>query len=248
MKRILNLLMVVCLLVSMAIPAAATEFVPSISIKGAPELVPVGEEDGELVYGYVLDKDGNVIYTVREGDILITPISEVDTSEYISEAAAQLLKDTYAELLKNPDTFKGKVVRELVDISISSRLAAALEGEGTTLELKFDIGIDGDMPVWIQALIDGQWNEIVKTENNGDGTVNGTFEAFCPVVFLVPGTDDGGAGCCCCCWFWLYMLMITICMILILIIILWYRRKNEEAEQTEEQEQIEEQTQQDPNN
>ncbi len=245
MKRILNLLMVVCLLFSMVIPAAATEFVPSISIKDAPELVPVREEDGEPIYGYVLDKDGNVIYTVREGDILITPISEVDTSEYISEEAARLLKETYAELLENPDTFKGKVVRELVDISVSSRLAAALEGEGTTLELKFDIGIGNDMSVWIQALIDDQWNEIVKVTNNGDGTVSGTFEAFCPVVFLVPGTDDAG-GCCCCCWFWLYMLLITICMILIVIIILWYRRKEEE--QAQEQEQIEEQTQQDPNN
>ena len=246
MKRILNILLVVCLLFAMVLPAAATEFVPSISVKGAPELVPVGEEDGEPIYGYVLDKDGNVIYTVRAGDIWITPISEVDTSEYISEAAAKLLKETYAELLANPDTFKGKVVRELVDISVSTRLAAALEGEGTTLELKFDIGLDDDMPIWIQALIDDCWNEIVKTANNGDGTVSGTFEAFCPVVFLVPGTDDG--GCCCCCCFWLYLLLITICLILILIIILWYRRKKAEEEQTQEEEQNQEQTQQDPNN
>lgn len=246
MKRILNILLVACLLFAMVLPAAATEFVPSISVKGAPKLVPVGGEDGEPIYGYVLDKDGNVIYTVRAGDILITPISEVDTSEYISEAAAKLLKETYAELLENPDTFKGKVVRELVDISVSTRLAAALEGEGTTLELKFDIGIGDDTSVWIQALIDDCWDEIVKTTNNGDGTVSGTFEAFCPVVFLVPGTDDG--GCCCCCWFWLYLLLITICLILILIIILWYRRKKAEEEQTQEEEQNQEQTQQDPNN
>ena len=156
-----------------------------------------------------------------------------------------MMKDTYAALQANPDTFKGKVVRELVDISVSDRLAAALEGEGTTLKLVFRLGVDKDVPVEIQVLLNGQWTEAVLSDNNNDGTVDGIFEAFCPVVFLVPGADDGGAGCGCC-WIWLYLLLITICLMLILLIILWYiwRRKKEK----EEQEQIQDQPTTDPGN
>ena len=225
MKRIINIIMVLCLVVSMAVSVSATEFVPSIEIKDAPELVPVGEQDGEAVFGYVTDKDGNKIYTVVAGDILITPISEVDTSKYISKEAADLLKETYAELLKSPNRFgHDKVVRELVDISTSAKLAEALEGEGTTLTLTFDLHLDKGAKIWIQALLDGRW-ETVEVVNNGDGTVTATFEAFCPVVFLVEG--DGFCIVC----FWLWCLVILLCLIILIMLIVWAVRRDKKEEE-----------------
>ena len=230
MKRIINVILVLCLVVAMAVSVSATEFVPSIEIKDAPELVPVDQEDGKNIYGYVVDKDGNVIYTVVEGDILITPIRDVDTSEYISEEAAKLLKETYADLLKSPNRFgHNKVVRELVDISVSDRLAKALEGEGTQLTLTFDLGLDEDAEIWIQAFIDGRWGQIVKVVNNGDGTVTATFEAFCPVVFIVEG--DGFCIVC----FWLWCLIILLCVIILIMLIVWaVRREKKEADEKSE--------------
>lgn len=255
MKRILSAVMAIFMVCFLAVTVFATEFVPSISEKGAPELVPVGEENGKKIYGYVIDKDGNVLETVYEGDILITPISEVDISPYISKDAAQLLKDTYQDLLDKPDYFgEDKVVRELVDISVSARLAKALQGEGTTLTLTFDIGLEKNAAIWVQSLINDKWGEIVNARNNNEGTVTGVFEDFCPVVFLVEA--DAGCGCWCwwcslglwcCCW-WCWILLVLLCILTIVILILWYRlRKAKQTESLEEApKQVEDKVQDEP--
>lgn len=241
MKRILSAVMAIFMVCSLAVTVFATEFVPSISEKGAPELVSVGEENGKKVYGHVTDKGGDILETAYEGSLLITSIAEVDISPYISEAAAQLLKETYQNLRETPNHFgKDKVVRELVDVSVSAQLKEALQGEGTTIALTFDIGVEKDIPVWMQSYKNGKWGEIVSVKNNNNGTVTGVFEDFCPVAFLVEAEEDTEE----CCW-WCWILLILLCILIIVILILWYRRRKEKQTEALEEEvkQAEDKTQ-----
>ena len=38
--------------------------------------------------------------------------------------------------------------------------------------------------------VDGKWQPVVDTINNGDGTVTVKFDKICPVAFLVPGSGE----------------------------------------------------------
>ena len=64
MKKIISLLTVLVLCMSLVVPAMAAEdsFVPSITYKPNPEIVPVTDEAGEEYIGVIRDKDGNDLY------------------------------------------------------------------------------------------------------------------------------------------------------------------------------------------
>jgi len=206
MKRIICLLVVLMLCLSIAAPAYAAEdtFVPSISVKDSPELVPFGDEFGNLFIGKILDEEDNVIDNVPQDCLVITPISEAETSEKIPEDARETLISVYNQLVDGSMKLpyekvsaelnaSNMVIRELVDISwLCEDHPETLAANGITLELTFDLGVRPGEDVVVMTYINGQWNPIEKVVNNGDGTVTCEFEEICPVAFSV--SKDAGTN------------------------------------------------------
>ena len=190
MKKLICLLTVLALAMAFACPVFAAEaFVPSISDKEEPDIVP----DDEGVIGEIW-KDDEVIDKVEGGCLVITPISEAETSTEIPEDAREELLYVYKELLEGDMTLpyeqdgldpETMVIRELIDASwLGEDHPAMLEPEGVTIDLTFDIGVDADTKVYVYVRIDGVWTA-VPVINNGDGTVTCTFEELCPIAFCV---------------------------------------------------------------
>lgn len=208
MKRIISLLMV---LVMVAIPMTvfASNFVPSISYKGAPEIVladPATGLVGEIVGNVGTAEHDRKVYS---DCIVVTPVSEASTSTEIPAAAAQTLLSVYGQLsdqearlselsdelnllvaskLGNGKDGDDLVVKDLFDVSvICDNLEASLAPAGTTLDITFDISVAADEEVFIMTYKNNAWAPIVNVVNNKDGTVTGTFENFCPVAIFIEG-------------------------------------------------------------
>ena len=191
MKKLICLLTVLALAMAFACPVFAAEaFVPSISDKEEPDIVP----DDEGVIGEIKGEDDEVIDKVEGDCLVITPISEAETSTRIPEDAREELLYVYEELLSGDMTLpyeqdgldpETMVIRELIDASwLCEEHPAMLEPEGVTIDLTFDIGVNADTKVYVYVYIDGVWTA-VPVVNNGDGTVTCTFEELCPIAFCV---------------------------------------------------------------
>lgn len=208
MKKIISLLMV---LVMVAIPMTvfASNFVPSISYKGAPEIVladPATGLVGEIVGNVGTAEHDRKVYS---DCIVVTPVSKASTSTEIPDAAAQTLLSVYGQLsdqearlselsdelnllvaskLGNGKDGDDLVVKDLFDVSVlCDNLEASLAPAGTTLDITFDISVAADEEVFIMTYKNNAWSPIVNVVNNKDGTVTGTFENFCPVAIFIEG-------------------------------------------------------------
>ena len=196
MRRIVTLLLVLVLCISLACPVFADEFVPSISDKNAPEIVPGKDPDGKPTIGRIL-KDGEVIDYIYEGCLVVTPVSQAKTSTLIPDAAEELLLDVYAKLnsgamqlpyekISSKLDPKKMVIRDLFDASwLCEEHPEMVAPAGVTVELTFDLGIGKNTDVYVMTYKNNAWNPIVSVENNGDGTVTCVFEDFCPIAFAV---------------------------------------------------------------
>ncbi len=193
MKRILSLIVVMTLCISLlASFTFAEDFVPSIGDKDHPEIVPVGGD----VIGQIVDPSENPISDVDSGCLVITPVSEANSSTEIPEEARETLLDVYEQLSNgsmnlpydstvNPDDM---VIRDLFDLSFLCEDHPAMLENGNTLKLTFDLGVSAGDTVVAMVYVDGQWIE-VELINNGDGTVTCFFTDVCPVVFSVKQTE-----------------------------------------------------------
>lgn len=197
MKKIVMLLVAVMLVASLACPAFAAEddFVPSITYKGAPELVLTVDVDGNPVVGAIVGEDGKTVDYVDEDCLLITPLSAIDSEDRLSAEAKAQLKDVYQKLLSGDmklpyEGDKDMVILELVDASwLCEECSEAVEDEGVVFNATFDLGVAKDVEVTVMTYKNDAWNPIEKVVNNGDGTVTCTFEHLCPVAFAV-ATED----------------------------------------------------------
>lgn len=204
MKKLIALLTVLMICISLAVPAAAAEkgFVPSISYKPAPEIVPVTDPDGNPAIAVLRDADGNIIAYITENCLVITSVSEAETSTEIPEDAAALLLELYQKLLSgdmtlpydkldgNPDG-QNMIIRDLFDASwLCADHPELLAQDGVTMDIIFDLGVEAKRDVYGMVYLDGQWVPTVKCVNNGDGTVTCTFDELCPIVFAVEGSSD----------------------------------------------------------
>ena len=203
MKRVFACIAMLAILVSLCVPAFAAEadFTPSVSNKPAPEIVPGKDDAGNEVIGVIRDKDGKAIDYVELGHLIVTAISEANTSTKIPADARDLLLEVNDKLLdgsmqidytKHGDELKNKkmVIRDLFDATfVCDDCPPILEEEGVTLDITFDIGVSGGVDVYVMTYKNSEWNPIVKTVNNGDGTVTCTFEKLCPVEFSVVEGD-----------------------------------------------------------
>jgi hypothetical protein len=203
MKKFICLLTVLLMMTTLVCPVFAAEgFVPSISDKEEPDIVV----DDEGVAGIIRGEDGEIVDKVPGSCLVITPISEAETSTEIPEDSRKELLYVYKELLEgdmtlpyeedglDPDTM---VIRDLIDASwLCEEHPEMLEPEGVTIDLTFDIGVDADTKVYVYVYIDGEWTP-VPVVNNGDGTVTCTFEKICPIAFCVAagtGTPPAQTG------------------------------------------------------
>jgi hypothetical protein len=94
------------------------------------------------------------------------------------------------------------VIRDLFDARwLCEEHRAMIEKEGFVFELTFDLGVVADTQIFVMTYDEDteQWDPIVKTVNNGDGTVTCTFEHLCAIEFSMPmaaasiPTDDAQA-------------------------------------------------------
>lgn len=210
MKRLLTLVLAIVLMLTVTISASAAEFVESITNKGAPELVIIDIVDGKEVVGFITGPDGEKLSTEYLDCLIITSVSEAPTDPDIPDDARDTLLKVYEELNK-PDTKLSEVcpelndivkekwgedkspddlvVKDLFDISdFCEDIPTHLPGEGTILDLTFDLGISSNTFITAIVYVDGEWVPVVDCINNGDGTVTVKFEDICPVAFLVPGS------------------------------------------------------------
>lgn len=208
MKKVVCFITAIMLCVSLAsfAFAADVEFVPSISYKGAPDIVEITDDEGNPAIGTIVDASGEIKDYIPVEHLLITPLADAETSTKIPADARDELLYVYDELnkgnMKLPygDDVDGSkmIVRDLYDVSwiCDDGHAEMTALPGITVTLTFNIGIPANTDVVVMTYIDGIWSEIVSVKNNGDGTITCVFEDFCPVAISVPvdgeGPDDTG--------------------------------------------------------
>lgn len=250
MRRLVCLLTVLMMCMCMVLPAYAAEdsFVPSITYKPNPELVSFTGEDGEAYVGVVRDASGEIQGYVGLGCLRITPIAHVwdeeievpRTIETLLQFVYEGLNDgsmeiSYEEYEIDLESFN-MVIRDLFDARFSCEdHPEMLEPEGVVLELTFDLGVVEDAQVYVQTYDEetGEWTPIVKTVNNGDGTVTCTFEHLCAIAFSMPvavssaPVEEPPASNI---WLWILLLLLALVIIIIMII-----KKNKEKSEEESQ-------------
>lgn len=200
MKKILSLVAVLLLCASLVLPVFAAEdtFVPSITYKPNPEIVSVVGEDGEEYIGVIRNADGEILDYVGHACLRVTPIAHVwDPEIEVPQEIEELLLFLYENL--NNDTMEipyelheadlvaaNMVIRDLFDARwLCEEHRKMLEDEGTFLEITFKLGIVEDAEIFVMTFDEGTktWSPIVKTVNNGDGTVTCTFAHLCGIEF-----------------------------------------------------------------
>lgn len=193
MKRFLSLIVAMTLCVALlASYAFAEEFVPSIGDKDHPEIVPV---EGDTI-GQIIGEGDQIISDVDSGCLVVTPVSEANTSTDIPADAKDTLLDVYDQLSNgsmelpydssvNPDDM---VIRDLFDLSFLCDEHPEMLADGGTLKITFDLGVAAGDTVVAMVYVGGEWIS-VELINNGDGTVTCFFDQVCPVAFAVKQTE-----------------------------------------------------------
>lgn len=206
MKKFICFITAVMLCISLAsfAFAAEVEFVPSISYKGAPDIVEITDDEGNPAIGTIVDANGEITGYVPVDHLLITPLAEAETSTKIPADARDELLFVYDEMEKgNMKLPYGKdvdaskmIVRDLYDVSwiCNDGHKEMVAQPGITVTLTFNIGIPANTDVVVMTYINNTWSEIVSVKNNGDGTITCVFEDFCPVAISVPVPGQGGSS------------------------------------------------------
>lgn len=216
MKKVIAILTAIVLVLTMGTTAFAAEFTPSVVEKDAPTLVE--KTEGTTTYvGTIVDKNNAEVEKIEDDKLIITPISEVDTSTEIPAESKANLKKAYEELSKadvrlsdligeldadvkeaigKDATVDHLVIRDLFDASL-------LDAQGNLrtidtdhrLVVTFDIGIAKDAPVFAMKYNEeGKWESIYAIHNNDDGTVTCEFDHLCPIAFMVADADSAETG------------------------------------------------------
>lgn len=248
MKKLTCLLLALALCLSIAAPVFATEnedFVPSITYKPSPEIVPVKDEDGQEAIGVIRDEKGEIIDYVDHGCLEITPIAHIwDPEEEVPEDVERLLTFVYEEL--NADKMEipyekhdadlektNMVIRDLFDARWAcEEHRIMVEENGILFEITFDLGISADTPIYAMTYDEEaeEWSPVVKTVNNGDGTVTCTFEHLCAIEFSMPvaaanaPVDDVPTM-----TIWPWILILVLAVAAIIVIVISKRNKKESA-------------------
>ena len=203
MKRFICLLTVLVMCLSLAAPVFGAEagFVPSITYKPNPEIIPVQNESGEEFIGVIRNESGEIADYVGHGCIMITPIAHVwDEEIEVAKVVEDLLLHVYNSLNDGNMNIPyekhdadldpaNMVIRDLFDARwVCEEHRAMIEKEGYTFEISFDLGVVDDAQIFVMTYDETEdvWEPIVKTVNEGDGKVTCTFEHLCAIEFSMP--------------------------------------------------------------
>lgn len=196
MRNIVKICITLLMILVMAVPTFAADFVPSIGEKPSPEF-----EKGEIV-----DGDGNKIEDLSDGDIIITPIGGVDDAD-IPQSAKDKLKESYDELLNGDlgeiegliDKLKEALgdeadaddltIRDLFDVTVTDPDILEILKDGGKLKVTFNVNIDSDEFLAVLVYVDGKWVLASNYIINADGTVTVFMDQPGPVAFLTAARD-----------------------------------------------------------
>jgi hypothetical protein len=210
MKKFFAILLSIIMVLTMALSVSAAQFVPSITNKGAPDLIVIDRINGKDVVGFITNPDGEQISPVYIDCFEIYSVADALNGAEIPTDAKDDLKKVYEDLSKS-DTKISDVCPELDDVvkngwgkdktpddlvvkdlfyikQICTHDLHKLEN-GNTVDLTFKVSIDAGVFITAMVYIDGKWVPVNNCVNNGDGTVTVTFSQICPVAFLVPGNS-----------------------------------------------------------
>jgi len=199
MRRIVCILIAVTACLSLAVTALAADVMtPSVPSKDAPTIVPGVVDMGDPVIGEIVDgKDNNVDFIV-EDCLIVTPVSQANTSDKIPEEARQTLLSVYEQLsngtMKLPyeegvDPNK-MVIKDLFDVSWGCvDHEEMVEEEANYIKLTLDADVKANTAVVVMVYDDGQWYEAQSVVNNGDGTISVVMDNVGIVAISVP-TDS----------------------------------------------------------
>lgn len=208
MRKVICLMTVLLLCASLIMPAFAAEedgFVPSITYKPVPEIVPVQGEDGKDYIGVIRNADGEIIDYVEAGCLRITPVAHLwDEEIEIPEDIEELLRFVYQGLInRSMEIPYAELQAELADANMVIRdlfdarwtcveHPKMVEPEGVVLEITFDLGVMENAEIFVTTYDEAtkEWTGIVETVNNGDGTVTCTFEHLCAIAFSMGIVED----------------------------------------------------------
>lgn len=237
MKKIICLLIVLAVCFSLTAPVFAEDegFVPSITYKPSPEIVTVTDDEGGEAIGMIINDKGEVLDYVDHGCLLITPIAHVwDPEEEVPEDVEQLLTFVYGELNENKMeipydkhegldlTGKKMVIRDLFDARWAcEEHRAMVEDKGILFKITFDLGVAADTPIYVMTYDEEtkEWEPVVETVNNGDGTVTCTFEHLCAIEFSMPMAVAAAPGDAASMpiWPWILLLVLAVAAIIVII-------------------------------
>lgn len=241
MKRILTLAVLLVMVLTLATPVFASggDFVPSISYKPDPEVVVTTDEVGNEALGVFVNEAGEVVDYARHGCIIITPLADaLDEEKPVPKVIRDLLLYVYDAL----NTEKMEIPYEKLELDLENENMAVrdlfdirwackeheylLNQEGVTFKIIFDLGIEPDVVVHVLSYDEytEEWEPIVKSENNGDGTVTCVFEHFCVASFSVEVAPQQTAS-----FPWMWILLLIIALILLFILIIKRRSKEAQA-------------------
>lgn len=213
MKKLIAILVAVTVCCAMVLPAAAEEFVPSISYKDYPEVLeePVIKDDAQQ--------------EIEGVELVITPVSDaLNTPENEREHYEDHLVDVYEALesgemkLPEPESDdKVYVIRDLIDISV-------LDDEGkdvdvATVEVVFDLGLDDGQKVVVMVYDGSEWKVVDGVTYNNDGSVTIVFDTLGPVAFCVEkdGSSTTGDKMASELGIWIGLMAVSACAIVVLI-------------------------------
>jgi hypothetical protein len=207
MKKFFAILLSIIMVLTMALSVSAAQFVPSITNKGAPDLIVIDRINGKDVVGFITDADGNKVSTEYMDCLVISSINDALSGKELPEGVKEELIKVYDEMKEGAkisdlcpelkDIVKEKwgndknvddlVVKDLFDVTdYCEDLKTHLNG-GSILDLTFNVGIPSGSFITAMVYVDGKWVPVHDCINNGDGTVTVKFTQICPVAFLVPG-------------------------------------------------------------
>lgn len=198
MKKIICLILSLVLCLSLAAPVLAEEeFVPSVTYKGHPSIVPVEDEQGRKAIGTVNGEDGEIMDYIYDC-LLVTSVADAQASTEIPAAAKETLLSVYAKLSDGSMVLPygddvdadAMVIKDLFDISwLCEEHPTMVAPAGVTVKLTFDLDVSAHADVVVMSYKNNTWSEIVSVTNNGDGTVTCVFEDFCPVAIAIPDEE-----------------------------------------------------------
>lgn len=206
LKKVLSVVLSLCLVAALFVPAMAAEFTPSVNSKPAPEVVPVEDEDGEEYAAIIYDENEDVVAYVPYGEIIVTPVSEKDKAKYeiikknLEDALKQIyeaesleylcnqLKQAVSEVDSSVD-LRNLVVRDLFDVIVTGIYADYMAVEGNHLSVTFDLSMSSDFLMAVLHNVGGEtWEAIMGNRLTRSGnTATCVFYSLSAVAFLVEG-------------------------------------------------------------